>query len=51
MGKQVSEDVALVGFDGIAEALSGQTRITTNALTLRALVVQAFQGLSASDLA
>lgn len=41
-GKQVPADVAIIGFDGIAEALQGQTRITTIALPLRELAVQAF---------
>ena len=47
-GKTVPEDVAVVGFDGIAEALQGGTRITTVALPFRQLATKAFNALEGS---
>ncbi|MFC6445808.1 LacI family DNA-binding transcriptional regulator [Shinella zoogloeoides] len=44
-GKSIPGDVALVGFDGIAEALQGRPRITTIALPLRRLAVEVFNAI------
>ncbi|WP_206530135.1 LacI family DNA-binding transcriptional regulator [Nordella sp. HKS 07] len=42
---RVPEDVAIVGFDGIREALNGSARLTTYALPLRELARRAFEVL------
>ena len=47
-GCQVPGDIAIVGFDGIREALLGGVRLTTIALPIRQLVVQAFDRLEAA---
>lgn len=41
----VPKDIAIVGFDGIREALNGSTRLTTFALPLRDLARRAFEVL------
>ena len=45
VGKKVPDEIAVIGFDGIAEALLGGTRITTIALPFRQLAIEAFNAL------
>lgn len=45
-GKRVPEDLAIVGFDGIREALFGSVRITTISLPLTELARRAFEVLA-----
>ena len=45
IGRRVPEDIAIVGFDGIREALLGSVRLTTVSLPLRDLAVRAFDKL------
>ncbi|MEO5756074.1 MAG: LacI family DNA-binding transcriptional regulator [Mesorhizobium sp.] len=47
LGKKVPQDVAIVGFDGIREAMYGNVRLTTFVLPLRELAVRAFEVLDA----
>ena len=45
IGRRVPDDIAIVGFDGIREALFGSVRLTTIALPIRQLAVRAFDRL------
>ena len=49
VGLRVPEDLAIVGFDGIREALYGSTRLTTISLPLAELAKRAFEVLSTWD--
>ena len=49
VGLRVPEDVAIVGFDGIREALYGSVRLTTVSVPLEQLAVEAFDALEALD--
>lgn len=50
VGLTVPDDLAIVGFDGVAEARLGSVSITTIQLPIRELVLQAFDCLGQSEL-
>lgn len=51
LGLRVPDDLAIVGFDGIREALNGSVRLTTVSVPLERLAGEAFEALTALEVA
>lgn len=50
LGMRVPKDLAIVGFDGIREALNGSVRLTTVSVPLQELAIRAFETLDKETL-